>query len=258
MIENEEQMNGSPPAFIVYLDGSGDEELAVFSALSIPIASWRACFNEVKQFRTDLKRRHGIFMRKELHAWEFVSGRGRYAPERIGIPTRVDLYFETLGLVAGLPGARLFSACFPQDQENVAFERLLNRIERTVEEWKGHALIISDEGKEGTYTKMARKMTIHNPIPSRYGFWESGTVTKNIPLTRIVEDIVFRKSERSYFIQLADFCAYALLRSERQLASKNKWGLHKAFDVLDPILVKEIAWRDSRGILRDKYGRPKR
>lgn len=40
---------------------------------------------------------------------------------------------------------------------------------------------------------------------------------------------------------VSDFCAYALLRQERPIASKTKYGLDQAFNLLEPI---------SEGIIR--------
>lgn len=243
------------PTHIVYFDGSGDEQFSIFSGLCIPVPEWRACFDVLKAFRTALKQSDGVFMRKELHAWEWVSGRGRYSPERIHIARRVEIFSEALALVPQLPGATLFNASFQKSMELNAFERLLNRIERTVKmQWNGHAIIISDEGKEGIYTKMLRRMTVHNPIPSKYGAWETGAYTKNIPLERIIEDMNFRDSRRSYFIQLVDFCAYALLRREHHSPAKNELGLHQVFDeALASSCVKHAAPKDPLGVLRNTY-----
>ncbi len=94
-------------------------------------------------------------------------------------------------------------------------------------------------------------MGVYNPIPSRFGVWrDNGKATKNLPLERIIEDPVFKKSEQSYFVQLADFCAYALLRRERPVPSKTKYGLDQAFNPLSPILVREASTRDPEGIIR--------
>ena len=64
---------------------------------------------------------------------------------------------------------------------------------------------------------------------------------------QIVEDIVYRDSKRSAFIQLADFCAFALLRSENPIASRTKYGLDKSFDRLKPALVTQAFAKDPRG-----------
>src|ERR1700675_1030860 len=95
------------------------------------------------------------------------------------------------------------------------FDFLLNRIVTNMRKSGSHALLIADEGKN--YDWMLRKMRRVNYIPSRYGAWYSGDFTKKIPIDRIIEDISYRDSARSLFIQAADFCAYALLRSERPI-----------------------------------------
>ena len=60
-------------------------------------------------------------------------------------------------------------------------------------------------------------------------------------IDRILEDPFFKQSDQSYFIQLSDFCAYALLRQERPVESKTRYGLDQAFNLLEPI---------SEGIIR--------
>ncbi len=154
-------------------------------------------------------------------------------------------------MITGLPGARLFNAVFPAKEDERAFEWLLNRIHRAMEAWGSHALLICDTGKEIQYTRISRRLHVYNPIPGKYGKWpDSGKSTKNIPIFRIIEDPFFKKSEQSYFIQCVDFCAYALLRRENQIPSKNRYGLHQAFQILRPILVLEANSRDPDGIIR--------
>jgi hypothetical protein len=114
-----------------------------------------------------------------------------------------------------------------------------------------HALLICDEGKEAEYTRLVRRMGVYNPIPSAYGVWRDlGTMTRNIPIEYIVEDPFFKRSDRSYFIQMADFCAYALLRRECPLPSKTRYGLDTAFNLLAPICVTAANRRDPLGIIR--------
>jgi len=98
-----------------------------------------------------------------------------------------------------------------------------------------------------------RKGRLHryNPNPSKYGLWlASGRAYKNIPIEPILDDPFFKRSDQSSFMQLVDFCAYALLRRERPLASKSAYGLHEAFEVVRPILVLEATTRDPDGIIR--------
>lgn len=117
---------------LIYIDDSRDPHKCAFSALAIPVYNWLACFQRAKQFRTDLKRSDGIYPHKELHAWKFVSGRGDIADRIVGRARRCEIFAEALEMTADLPGALLFNAVFGANQEVWAFERLLNRINRTM------------------------------------------------------------------------------------------------------------------------------
>jgi hypothetical protein len=236
---------------VIYIDDSGDNILSVFSALAIPVQEWHKSFQQVRDFRRDLKKLFGIYVYKELHAWKFVSGRGKPSPQILTKSKRVSIFNQALGVVASLPGSRLFNAVFPRKNEEKAFEWMLNHINRTLTAWDSYGILISDEGKEPVYTRLVRRMYVYNPIPSQFGGWEeSGRNWKNIPLERIVEDPFFKDSAQSYFVQLADFCAYALLRRENPIYSKTKYGLDKSFDLLQPILVREATGKDPEGIIR--------
>jgi len=86
-----------------------------------------------------------------------------------------------------------------------------------------------------------------------FGGWPGGKLYKNIPLQHLLEDIIFRDSQKSLFIQLVDFRAYALFRSEHPLVSKQKSGLDKAFQELHPICIPECFSKDPKklGIVRN-------
>jgi hypothetical protein len=191
-----------------------------------------------------------MLVTKELHATDFVAGRGRIGTQVVAKGRRCEIFRLTLEVVASLPEIRMFNAISARDKERQLFERLVNRINRTMAEWKSHALIVHDEGKD--YTSLIRRMAVYNPIRSKYGVWEDGKETKNFPTDRILEDIVFRKSHQSDLIQMADFCAYALFRNECPLPSKSKYGLDKAFEALHPICVKAACKTDPKklGIIR--------
>lgn len=191
-------------------------------------------------------------MHKELHATEFVAGRGNLGTKIVTKHRRCQIFHGAMKLLANTPEIRIFNSCFDNKDSDQAFSNLLNRINRTMEAWGSQAYLICDEGKNATYTKLVRKMRVHNPIPSRFGWWQStGRSHQNIPLDNIIEDPHFKKSSSSYFIQLADFTAYALLRREKHLASKNKYGIHKSFEELKDICVTEASRYDPLGIIRN-------
>ena len=235
---------------LIYIDDSREHPLYCFSGLVVPADQWLETFCAVKKWRRGLKDSDGIYVTKELHAWKFVSGRGAISPQIVTKSRRCQIFRESMSFLADLTQVRLFNVCLDYRQD-WAFERLLNRINRTMQAWGSHALLICDEGNEANYTRLVRKMGVFNPIPSQFEVWkDTGKKTRNIPIERIIEDPFFKQSDRSYFIQLADFCAYALLRKEKPLQSKLKYGLHNMFELLEPICVKEAHPRDPFGIIR--------
>jgi hypothetical protein len=63
-----------------------------------------------------------------------------------------------------------------------------------------------------------------------------------------LKDPVFKDSAASYFIQLVDFCAYALLRMERPIPTRTSLGYDRMYQLLRPIAFKGANARDTRGL----------
>jgi len=61
-------------------------------------------------------------------------------------------------LISKLPGARLFNVVFPEAHDERAFQELLNWINHALQAWESHGMLICDQGKDATYTKLARRM----------------------------------------------------------------------------------------------------
>ncbi|NOZ41521.1 MAG: DUF3800 domain-containing protein [Planctomycetes bacterium] len=273
-----------------YVDESHDKDKFCISAIAIRHSHWHDCFKQVRAHRERLKEDYGIFLRKEIHAYKFLGGRGRIAPNTITKWQRSRIYNGLLELVASLPHVMIFNVCLDKadhsDPHMVAWDRLINRIERTLLEmermelpkrkqvlgrarqkmapddveffercildYKARAFIISDQGRELEIERALRKMHVFNPIPSRFGAWNTGSKTKSITVDHIVEDPVFKKSERSYFIQLADCVVHALLKRETPPTSRVlKYGIDKMFDNnLQGVCYKRASQSDPLGIVR--------
>lgn len=236
---------------LIYADESMDETLCVISALEVPSGSWQDAFRHVREWRRGIRKSDGIYVYKELHAWKFVSGRGDISDRIVTKTRRCEIFKEGLQLLASMEGIKVFNAVAPVGRRVDAFERLLNRINRTMEAWDSRCIMIVDQGYEREYTRLSRKLHVYNPIPSNKGMWvDTGMATKNFPIERVIEDPFFKRSDQSYFIQFADFCSYSLLRREHPLPSKTKYGLDKAFAKLSPILVVQASKTDPEGIIR--------
>lgn len=275
---------------LFYIDESYDATKFCLSAIGIRHSVWRDCFNRVKQHRTVLKQDYGIFLRKEIHAQEFVAGRGRISSAIITKYDRSRIYSGLLRLVASLPDVMVINVCLDvagrANPQLDAWDRLLNRIERTLSEferrelplrkdllaklpsefpeasrqqmefrltsYRARALIFADQGREAEITKAFRKMNVFNPIPSRFGGWGAVGKTKSIPVERVIEDPSFKQSHQSYFIQLADCVAFSLLKREVAPTSLiKKYGINKMFDKeLSGVCFRQASPKDPLGIVR--------
>lgn len=235
---------------LVYMDDSKGDGLVVFSALLIPVDSWQAALDHFVGMRQQMKLSDGVYARHELHATDWIAGRGHVAPHVVPKAARWRLFEYVLSSIAMAPGIQIINACGPDAHEFQLFERLLNRIERNMLNKSSKAILISDDGK--SYDKLLRRMRRFNYIPSRFGSWADGNTSKNIPVQRIVEDIVYKDSSKSYFIQAADFCAFSLLRNEKPSPRMIQAGLVDSFHILDRVLVKRAFGADHRklGIIR--------
>ena len=249
-----------------YVDESYDAKKFCLSAISIRYNEWHESFKLVQEYRRALKAKYGIYIRKEIHARELISGRGKIANQMISKHDRTRIFYGLLQMIASLPHVWLFNICLDvNDYEDIqikAWDRLLNRIERTMLEaekkwfrsfgaYRPRAMIFADEGKEFQITRAFRKRAVFNPIPSAHGGWPEGK-SKNIPIQRIIEDPIFKKSHQSFLIQLADCAAFALLKKETSLASKTaKYGVPAFFEkCLAGVCFEAASPRNKFGIVR--------
>lgn len=130
-----------------------------------------------------------------------------------------------------------------------AYSRVQERLQKRASSSGSQILIVADEGKEKELTRLARKSKVWNPVGSMFGSWEDGSAYKNIPNDRLIEDPFFKSSHQSYFLQAADFVAFALLKSEvppTPHIAKHK--LELSYADLAPICAVEASRKDHRGL----------
>jgi Protein of unknown function (DUF3800) len=237
----------------IYIDDSTDRPAHIFSALCVPCDRWNEAFDRLKKWRKHLREVHGIPLAHELHAQQFLSGRNSSGEFKdLARHKRAQIFHTTMKVTNWLNGCgvTLFNVYNTNDNQFQTFERLLNRINRTMQARNSYAHLVCDQGKEGQYKKLVRRMRVHNYIPSRFGDWGTGEWSKNIPIERIIEDPQFKDSRESYFIQHVDFIAYALMRKENPTPRVKRYGIHKSFDVLDKCLELVCNPKDPKGIIR--------
>lgn len=112
-----------------YVDESYVREKFCLSAISIRHNRWRECFDRVQQHRRRLNQDHGIFIRKEIHAHEFVAGRGRISEQIIGKHARSRIFHGLLTLVAELPEVAVFNVCIEvKGRKDPQFDECLSSV----------------------------------------------------------------------------------------------------------------------------------
>jgi Protein of unknown function (DUF3800) len=231
--------------FLAYIDDSKDSGRACFSAIVLPASQWLAAERLILDYRLRLKMSDGIVVTKEFHGTDFIAGRGDLGAI-VSKWRRARIFEEALTFVTTLPSVSVLNACVPRKLEDRAFERLADRLNVFAAKSGSYIMLISDEGKD--FTPLIRRMRRSNYVASAHGSWAGGAALKNKPVDRIVEDIVYRDSKHSTFIQLADFCAFSLLRFESPTAKIVASGLDAAFRRLDPVIVKQAFSKDPKGL----------
>ena len=124
-----------------------------YSAIAVPAVAWRDIFDALKGWRRQINESDGILVTKELHATVFLAGRGRLGPRVVTKHRRSQIFFGAFKLLNRTEGISIFSTC-RTDHPDWAFERLLNRINRTMKTWDSQCILFCDEGNEGKYTRL--------------------------------------------------------------------------------------------------------
>ena len=239
--------NSCTGVYLIYVDESYDETHFVYSAIFIDAFNWNSHFSQLLDWRQTWLKKHQIPVDHELHATDFIGGRGQH-PKNRDKAYRASLCYEAIGYIENMEGIQAINGITNNKKERlILFEYMLNRINRALEAKNSVGMLICDEGNENKLTSIVRKMKKRNPVPSAV----LHHTTRNLPLKHIIEDPLFKTSKSSYFVQLADFLAFSLLRNEKPLPGTLE-PVKTAFNQLDKTLVKEAFARDpkKKGIVR--------
>lgn len=239
-------VNMSGETYLVYLDESMQGNMVVIAALAVPASQWNQALDHQVATRRLLRHNFGLFVSKEIHASQFVSGRGRYSKSGESKETRAKIFRTLLERSAAIPGMRLFCVvCDNKKQHDWGFERLLTRLQRFCDPQGATFVLAPDIGFDWLYVRISRKLRRYNPVPNQ---GNRGYTAR--PVFRLIEDPLFVDSKRSFFIQSADAIAYALLRNERPRVD-DPYGIDHYFrEIMSAAIVREAAPKDGLGIIR--------
>jgi hypothetical protein len=211
----------------------------------VPIEQWSNVLIKINNFREELLKKYNIAKDSELHATKFVIGKGsnRISNNDIRMIAFQDIYkfISSLNECYSINGISS-----NKKKYGVLFEYLINRIDTFCKKNNAYAILICDERDGAELISKVRNLRKSNPMNSKYS-----NHRYNQPLSRIVDDPLFKNSKQSLFLQKADFIAYGLLRSEKFIEKQDK-RIRECFQILEPILVKEAYSKDHKklGIIR--------
>lgn len=210
--------------YLAYVDESGDDGTKKGSSRSYAIGcvmidarDWTSTFDQMIAFRRFLRDRFRVPVRAELKAQYLLRNRGPLLERPLSETARRKLYrsllrvqpklgITTFAVVVNKAEAvKKFSTTRPTS--DVAWEYVLQRLERRAFYEDTEILLVHDEGDALGVRKRARKARRAGTAGS-----QTGIGVLNVPFTRLLDDPVARDSAQSYFIQLADLNAYAAFR----------------------------------------------
>jgi hypothetical protein len=205
--------------YFAYIDESGNTGIPpkgsrtyTLGCVLLDAAEWPATFDEMIDYRRFLRARFGIPVRAELKANHLLRNSGAFRPLALSESARRAVYRQTMRIVPKL-GLSAFAVVIDKtlrtnvDHRSIAWEFMLQRLERFSTKGGVPLMIVHDEGEATLVRKYVRKARRAGMAGSMFG---SGIL--KVPARFFVDDPVARDSSQSYFVQVADLVAYAAFR----------------------------------------------
>lgn len=233
--------------YIIYVDESGDIGLQnsptshfVLACVLVHDSEWLLTLDRLVDLRRDLYTKYGISTREELKSTFLAGGRGVMRALKWDRERRMALLREIIQYEAQRLPVKTFAIAIDKNSatqrgwgvREAAWTFTFQRINRFCEP-NEYAVIFPDEGDIGFPTKLLRKMRRFSYIPNYYG-----KGSRSYRVQRIVEDLNFRNSSDSYFLQLADWNAYVAQRSS--YVSPTSETPDNLWDELEPVHIRQV------------------
>lgn len=194
---------------------------------------WPNAFERLLEFRRRIRTTYGVPMRAEIKANYLLRSSGDLRVLSLAPAQRQLIYRAHMRLLQDLP-ARSFAVVVdkrtrqltPAQVFDLAWEGLLQRLERTSRDEGVTFALLHDEGENDAIRRWVRKARRFLPAGSAFG---TGSLQASARL--LVDDPISRRSHQSYFVQLADLVAYAAFRgvvapggAVAQVCPQNMWN----------------------------------
>lgn len=201
--------------YIAYFDETGDDGANIQSSNQFVLTSaymntnsWKDNYDKVREGRRQFKDRYGFHIAEEIHTRHLVRDKGLYRSYNWTDQERKDLLIDITKLICKLDikitNVIVDKTKIKTPNYNVLENALTYNIQRIENTSKGewNYIIITDEGRLPPMRKTARAIRAYNPVQSHFGG------VQNIPIKGLIEDVLAKESEESYFIQLCDFVSF--------------------------------------------------
>jgi len=254
----------------MYVDESGDygitnspTPIVVLTGLIVHESNWRSCLSKIVEFRRETKKAYGLPVRGEMHAAKFLFKPGPHSS--IAKHDRLKIVRDFADLLASMPDLCAINVIVnktgkssTQDVFEIAWTTLLQRFENTLKRFNfpgsnaasaagAYGMIFPDNTDNKRLKTLMRRMRHFNPVPHLQGI---GVGMRDMPLSQIVEDPNFRRSEDSFLVQAADLIAFLLYQQEKPSSYMKSKSGHNYFKKLKPILCKVASSSDPFGVVR--------
>lgn len=252
--------------YMMYVDESGDTGVQnsnnpyfILSGIVFHELRWNTYLDELIAFRRNMNATYGLRMNEEVHAYAMISQPGELI--RIKRHDRLSILRNFIDQLASMPDLNVINIVVDKrnkssdyDVFGMSWKILLQRFENTMSHgnFRGpqntdeRGIIFSDNSQEHRLRLLLRQLRRYNPVPSQPQF---SITYRDLRIRRIVEDISFRDSKFSYFIQAADIVAYFLHQKLNPNSYIRKKGGYNYFNRLDPTLCKVASSRDPQGVV---------
>jgi len=210
--------------YLCYFDESGDHgfvnsptKFFVLACTMVHESNWLSTLDQLIALRRTLRKTYGLSSTAELKAQHLARGGGSLRGLKLTKRQRHAMYRLLMAQQASLPVLNFAvaidkAAAAPKnwDPRESAWTFALERVHNFCTKVAGdeHVTIFPDDGHGVFIRKRLRAIRRHHVVGGHFG----GSL--KIPVDRIIEDPNDRASHHSYFIQLADWNAYAAHRSK--------------------------------------------
>ncbi|WP_123507968.1 DUF3800 domain-containing protein [Frondihabitans sp. PhB188] len=208
---------------LLYVDDSGSDRFGwiVYGWVETTPEGWRRALRTWLEFRKQLWEDHRIPPSQELHATDYINGRGNLSVDPVELKKDLGRLVaeKCLAVLRDCPDIQVGAVCRHTNlrgkdysaERGRVYEALVNRWDEELLEQDSFALVGMDgNGTEPSYFDAHRGLKLDT--------------------RRLIEDPMFHDSKRSQWTQMADLVAYiAYCHVDRHPRNEFAWEWYAAF-----------------------------